>query len=65
MLYQYYSKPHYNVKKEVIKTGDKHITIRMDEELYQQVKIYCVTNKVTVKDLITELVKKLLPEPEK
>ena len=57
----YYNKRITDVKRrEGIKTPDKHITIRIDEDLFRALKIYCAANDKTIKELITELIKKEL-----
>jgi len=42
--------------------GDKVISVRIDEDTYRKLKIYCFENDTTIKTLIGELVEKELKE---
>ena len=35
----------------------KRLTIELDEDVFSALKIYCINNDISMKDLITELVK--------
>lgn len=37
--------------------NNKRITIEVDEEMFYQIKVYCAENKISVKELITNLIK--------
>ena len=36
--------------------NNKRITIEVDEELFYKIKVYCAENKISVKELITNLI---------
>lgn len=37
--------------------NNKRITIEVNEELFYKIKVYCAENKISVKELITNLIK--------
>lgn len=37
--------------------NNKRITIEVNEELFYKIKVYCAENKLSVKELITNLIK--------
>lgn len=37
--------------------NNKRITIEVEEELFYKIKVYCAENKISVKELITNLIK--------
>lgn len=40
----------------------KRITFDISEELYYKLKIYCIVNKTSIKDLLTENIKEKIKE---
>lgn len=36
--------------------NNKRITIEVDEKLFYKIKVYCAENKISVKELITNLI---------
>lgn len=36
---------------------NKRISIEIDEEIYYKVKVYCATQKITIKEFLTDLIK--------
>jgi len=41
-----------------ISPGTKNLTVNMEEELYKEVKLYCVKNDIKIKDYVIALIKK-------
>jgi len=35
----------------------KHLTIRLEEDLIKQLKLYCIENETSITDLITKCIK--------
>jgi len=40
----------------------KHLTIRLEEEIIKQLKVYCIEKGTTITDLITECINKTIKE---
>lgn len=36
---------------------NKRIAIELDEDIYYKVKVYCATQKITIKEFLTDLIK--------
>ena len=36
---------------------NKRIAIELSEEIYYKVKVYCATQKITIKEFLTDLIK--------
>jgi len=42
----------------------KHLTIRMDEDLIEKLKIRTITDKTSITDVLTKMVQEYLVEPK-
>lgn len=45
--------------------GKKNLVVTIDEELHQRLKIHCVEQKTSIKEMIVSLISKELEEAEK
>lgn len=41
-----------------MKTNIKRLTVELEEDVFYGLKSYCVNNKITIKQLLTEIIKK-------
>lgn len=45
--------------------GKKNLVVTIDEELHQRLKVHCVEQKTSLKEMIVRLISKELKEAEK
>lgn len=45
--------------------GKKNLVVNIDEELHQRLKVHCVEQKTSLKEMIVKLISKELEEAEK
>ncbi len=45
--------------------GKKNLVVTIDEELHQRLKVHCVEQKTSIKEMIVRLITKELEEAEK
>lgn len=45
--------------------GKKNLVVSIDEELHQQLKVHCVEQKTSLKEMIIKLISKELEEAER
>lgn len=45
--------------------GKKNLVVSIDEELHQRLKVHCVEQKISLKEMIVRLISKELEESEK
>lgn len=42
----------------------KNLVVRIDEELHQRLKLHCVEEKTSIKEMVIKLITKELEEPK-
>lgn len=45
--------------------GKKNLVVSIDEELHQRLKVYCVEQKTSLKEMVVRLISKELEEAER
>lgn len=47
---------------DFVAEGKKNLVVTIDEELHQRLKVYCVEQKISIKDMIVKLINKELEQ---
>lgn len=50
---------------DFMEAGKKNLVVSIDEELHQRLKIHCVEQKTSLKEMIVKLISKELEEAER
>ena len=66
MLFVTISCIYFQVKgADLVAEGKKNLVVSIDEELHQRLKMHCVEQKTSLKEMIIRLISKELEETEK
>ena len=49
-------------RADSVAEGKKNLVVSIDEELHQRLKVYCVEEKTSIKEMIIKLISKELEE---